>query len=71
MIKVYNNLIPEELQNIKKVTPIKKVEGDRSYLDDVFPYEYSSEEDDKEILTYDSRGKLVHIKLKNKTKEKN
>jgi len=69
-MKVYSTLIPKSLQNIKKITPVKRTEGDRSFLDDVFTHEYSSDENDDEILTYNSRGKLVHIKLKNKIKEK-
>ncbi len=70
-MKVYNTLIPKSLQIINKITPIKKAENDRDFLDDVFTHEYSSEENDEEILTYNRNGKLVHIKIKNKIKENN
>ena len=70
MIKVYNNLILKELRNItKKVNPIQKTEGERSFLDDVNTREYSFEENDEEMLTYNNKGKLIHIKYKNKLKE--
>lgn len=38
-------------------------------MDDIYTHEYSYEEDDKEVLIYNSRGKLVSIKYKNKLKE--
>jgi hypothetical protein len=70
MTRLYNNLIPKELINItKKVNPIYKTDGERSFMDDIYTHEYSYEEDDKEVLIYNSRGKLVSIKYKNKLKE--
>ena len=67
MMIVYNDRIPKELINItKKVTPIKKVDSDRSFLDDTNTHEYSTEESDDELLTYDNKGKLVHIRKLNK-----
>ena len=64
---VYNDRTPKELVNItKKVNPIKKVDSDRSFLDDTNTHEYLTEETDEEILTYDNKGKLVHIRKLNK-----
>jgi hypothetical protein len=70
MTRLYNNLIPKELINItKKVNPVYKTDGERSFMDDICTHEYYFEEDDKEVLIYNSRGKLVSIKYKNKLKE--
>ena len=67
MMIVYNDRTPKELVNItKKVNPIKKVDSDRSFLDDTNTHEYLTEETDEEILTYDNKGKLVHIRKLNK-----
>lgn len=67
MMIVYSNTTPKELINItKKVNPIEKINGKRSLLDDADTHEYSTEENDEEILTYNGKGKLVHIRKKNK-----
>ena len=64
-MKVYNNLIPKELRDItRKVIPIKRTDSDHPYLDDSNAHEYLLEENDEEILTYNHKGKLVHIKRK-------